>query len=442
MPFNLHPKCRKRLVETLAKGLPRITATNGMFLEPMSYLLGLFEAEEVLPKTGHLRDQLVEYVDDFPLTSFVSEMLATDLRERDKYLSDTPSIKLIELEGYGDTEKVAESLVECFESLPWQYTLSVMLPGSVHQVLSRFVTELPLSDQIRLIRPTRDFVERFPLKSEDEKRQKRIYGGGGILGFGLAPDPEWIEDATYLQTDVEGFIGMYGSTLPASNAKILLRAFCGLAIAIRLFRIEPKYGAFPFGSYKSHFFVHKRRGDGWEIDGKFDLEDRHSTTFNDIVLNDLDGKLDTEEKKVGWAKRGVTKMCTVFSSGEKGNKIIRASQWLFDSYTPQDELLSFVQSIVVLEILLGDEDTSDEIGLGELLRNRCAYLIGESHHERSELLETFKKIYRVRSQIVHSGKSRLTPDERSLFSTLRWMCRRVIQEELSLLEADLKEAKS
>ena len=43
---------------------------------------------------------------------------------------------------------------------------------------------------------------------------------------------------------------------------------------------------------------------------------------------------------------------------------------------------------------------------------------------------------------VHSGKSRLTPNERSLFNTLRWMCRRVIQQELSLLEADLKEAKS
>ena len=102
--------------------------------------------------------------------------------------------------------------------------------------------------------------------------------------------------------------------------------------------------------------------------------------------------------------------------------------------------MSFVQSMVVLEILLGDEETSDEIGLGELLRNRCAYLIGKSHQQRSDRLREFKEIYRVRSQIVHSGKSRLTPHERVLFDTLRWMCRRVIHEELSLLEADIEEA--
>ena len=92
--------------------------------------------------------------------------------------------------------------------------------------------------------------------------------------------------------------------------------------------------------------------------------------------------------------------------------------------------------MVVLEILLGEKDSSDEIGLGELLRNRCAYLISKTHKDRSEILQDFKRIYAVRSQIVHRGKSRLTPDERSLFHNLRWMCRRVIQEELTLLKAD------
>ena len=92
--------------------------------------------------------------------------------------------------------------------------------------------------------------------------------------------------------------------------------------------------------------------------------------------------------------------------------------------------------MIVLEILLGEEDRSDEIGLGELLRNRCAYLIGKTHKQRSEILRDFNRIYAVRSLIVHRGKSRLTPDERSLFHKLRWMCRRVIEEELTLLKAD------
>lgn len=95
-----------------------------------------------------------------------------------------------------------------------------------------------------------------------------------------------------------------------------------------------------------------------------------------------------------------------------------------------------VQTMVVLEILLGEKDRSNELGLGELLRNRCAYLIGKTRDERSKILEEFNSIYAVRSHIVHRGKSRLTPDERVLFHRLRWMCRRVIQEELNLLKAD------
>jgi len=78
------------------------------------------------------------------------------------------------------------------------------------------------------------------------------------------------------------------------------------------------------------------------------------------------------------------------------------------------------------------------MGLGELLRNRCAYLIGKSHKQRKQLLDDFKEIYDVRSKIVHRGKSRLNLHERSLFSKLQWMCRRVIQEEIELLKEDLK----
>jgi hypothetical protein len=97
-----------------------------------------------------------------------------------------------------------------------------------------------------------------------------------------------------------------------------------------------------------------------------------------------------------------------------------------------------VQAAVVMEILLGEKAVSDLMGLGELLRNRCAYLIGRSHKEREDTLSDFKEIYEVRSKIVHSGKSRLNAKERVLFNKLQWMCRRVIQEEVARLEEDEK----
>jgi hypothetical protein len=102
--------------------------------------------------------------------------------------------------------------------------------------------------------------------------------------------------------------------------------------------------------------------------------------------------------------------------GLKSKPIILASQWLFDSHTGHDEL-SYVQAMVVLEILLGDKAMSDEIGLGRLLGNRCAYLIGVNHEQRSELLRRFSDIYAVRSEIVHRGKHRLNVKERGLLHT-------------------------
>ena len=126
----------------------------------------------------------------------------------------------------------------------------------------------------------------------------------------------------------------------------------------------------------------------------------------------------------------------MFSGGSKSELIVLASQWLFDSYTGSDELLNYVQAMVVLEILLGDKAVSDEIGLGRLLGNRCAYLIGTTYEQRADLLRRFNNIYAVRSEIIHRGKHRLNAKELGLFHDLHWMCRRVIQREVDLLKAD------
>ncbi len=365
------------------------------------------------------------------MLDFIGEILGTELRERDDYLGDAPSIKLTRIEGYGNPEAKARSLVDQLDSLPWGYTLSIELPAKINSFFNGLVTEFPLAEHIRLVTRKDNLDERFPLVSEDEKRHKRIHGEGTILTGPI--DPEWGVDSAYLQIDVKGFVGIYGTTMPTTRARQILRSICGLAIATRLLKVRYSVSLFPV---KSHFYVHKHTDGGCEIDGKFELEDHYASAFNDLELHDLDGELKEEEHKKKWAVARLQDMRAVFSAGERSERILLASQWLFDSYAGKDELLSFVQTMVVLEILLGEKDRSDEIGLGELLRNRCAYLIGKTHKERAEILRDFNRIYAVRSQIVHRGKNRLTPDERSLFHNLRWMCRRVIQEELTLLKAD------
>ena len=169
------------------------------------------------------------------------------------------------------------------------------------------------------------------------------------------------------------------------------------------------------------------------------MDNATSEVFQNLILDTLDGLLDSDTKIAEWVKNQLHHISCVFTNRTRNQKLLLACQWLYESYSGKNKLLAFVQTTIVLEILLGDKATSDQMGLSVLLRNRCAYLIGSTHSQRNEILIDFQKIYNVRSKIVHSGKSRLSYEEETLFRKLQWMCIRVIQEEVKLLVKDLKE---
>lgn len=250
---------------------------------------------------------------------------------------------------------------------------------------------------------------------------------------GKMPQPDYSLGS--FKIDVSGFLGTYGPTTPQEEAINALKAFCGLSIALRILKIEPRYRAeLP----KAQFSAHRSEQGEWKTHRYIELDPLVSHTFNELVINDLDGKLNSDQKKVAWIERQLESVRCVLSNEEKSKQIILSSQWLFDSYCGRNDLLSFVQMMVVMEILLGDKHSSDLVGLGELLRNRCAYLLGKSNAQRRSLLKDFKAIYDLRSNIVHRGKSKLNMDEWELFEKLTWMCRRVIQEEVKLFRKDLE----
>jgi hypothetical protein len=169
------------------------------------------------------------------------------------------------------------------------------------------------------------------------------------------------------------------------------------------------------------------------------LERDTSDTLNRLKLHDLNGALDTPEKQKAWMTKCLSLLKLACTRQQEADKIRCAGEWFFESLCGSNELLSFVQAMVALEIILGDKSKSDMIGLGELLSNRCAYLIGKTRKQREKVLRDFRSIYEVRSSIVHRGKNQLNLDERCLLSELRWICHRVIQEEMNLLSKDVEE---
>jgi hypothetical protein len=432
MPINLHPDCRARLQEALTEALPALTIENGMFPDRRS-IGPLLIADLALPQTEKVHDQLISYLDEFPLTEFILDTLGQELWELDKYQSGA-NPKLTEIEGYHDVERQAGRLLVQFVSLPWHYQITVPLPEALAELLRSEETDVGLSPSIRIVRATEEFSKQFPLETSSDRLNQRLAGGVSMISLLANDKPKWVYGALYLQIAAEGFIGQHGGSATAGTAELQLRSLFGMGLATRL--IDSQYTFFP-SPPKSFAYVHRQTGDAtWQATARYNLDDAVSRGIANLKLHDLEGRLRPEHKPA-WVSVQLNDIGVAFRSGGRAEQTILAAQWLFDSYSGQDPLLSFVQSMVVLEIILGDKSASDEIGIGELISNRFAYLIGTTHDERTDLIRAFKKIYQVRSQIVHSGKPKLSLSERTLFSQLRWMCRRAIAKEIELLKAGM-----
>lgn len=375
---------------------------------------------------------LLAYVDDYPLVEFVFDTVAKELQSA-QLETEPAQKKLVEIPGYENADEVAARLVGQFEALPNQYRITCPLPNVLWPCLPADKNQWTFeTTSSRVVRTSKELSDSLPLAVSDEGKKVQSFGVG-LLSALLTGPLTWEENAVHFQIDVEGFIGPYGGSVPDLEARRFIRSVCGLGLALQLFQISSNYPLYP---PKHGYFVHRKDSEGnWQVERKLELDDRTSWGLEKLEMATL---VNTPEKREYWCPRILEEMAQVIAAGQRAEPIMLASQWYFDSATGSDQLLPFVQAMVVLEILLGDKAASKEIGLNELLRNRCAYLIGSSQEEREDLYKTFADIYDVRSQIVHRGKHRLNAHERSLLNRLRSICRRVIQREVDLLRADKK----
>jgi len=424
MSLGLHEGCRQRLIELLSICLPEFRVNNGSFLNRQS-LKVMGSIDDSIPKQRDLTERLESYLSETPFFDFVYGYLSQEIYETQQFNSESTGIPLTSIPEYTDPTALAHRLVQSFEDLPRTYRITFKLNSTVSAHIPDKIYEL--SEKMYLIRPDDEFTQKFPLTSDIPGRNDRVHGGGlhWIIG-----SKEWDQTCHYLQLENEGFMGGWASTTPEEFSVSSLKSILGLCFAIRAFDEITSYS---FSTVKHRVYVHEKDAETWKLYTSFELDEALSNLISNLKIDDLEGTLQTDEQKSGFISNRFRLLKVATSQPSINERVLLAGRWLLDSYLGKNELLSFVQSAVALEILLGDKAVSDVIGLGELLRNRCAYMIGKSHHQREEILNDFGKIYDVRSKIVHRGKDRLSNNERQLFHKLRWMVNRVIQEEVELM---------
>lgn len=113
------------------------------------------------------------------------------------------------------------------------------------------------------------------------------------------------------------------------------------------------------------------------------------------------------------------------------NPLKAALEWAFDSGMAVNETISFLQVCIALECVLGRGAPHDN--LTATLADRCAYLLGRNLSERNKIRKNFKKLYDIRSSLVHGRARKLTGIDKNFLEWGKVVLDSVIKKEYSLL---------
>lgn len=422
MTIELHQRARSRMAEQLAEILLNISIHDGCFVTARS-LLPLVALDRTLPTNTPEIRILHSYIDDEPAYHFFSEYINLTVSREMKYASGQ-NFNLNKVPYFNDVESASRHLVSELTTLPWKYLIYYNLWGDAAQLMPPDLDEFVLSDNTRLIRVSAENIHNFP------KPPNNVVDGSLASMFGLfghSADEISIGRVAFV-TEAEGFIGRYAISEPLRRAESRLRAFLGLCLATGVLSSGNSYMPSP---PKQRLLIQRLDNESDEIERTDELDD----DFNRAITKLEPLKLGPghDQKASDFVKHyQLELMRAAFKDTQTGRQIQLAARWHFDSNANSGELLSFIQAMVCLEIVLGDQNEASENGLGETIRNRCAYLIGKSIEDRQRIIEDIKNIYRVRSKIVHTGKDSLSGKERIMMFRLRQICSQVLQAELEV----------
>lgn len=405
-----------------------------MFLEPWSVALHLLAIDSKVEKQGKLRRELEGILGEYPLEAFARDQIAIPLLENDDWQSEPKHRSLLDALGGAALAELTQKIIIGLESLPWSYVISLELPEKLSLELKRVVSSDLRLGSLGLSVNDEAVSENLPISRLPEGLNKRLYSKGNFLALiterGENDNRTWREGRVRIQRYCTGYVDVYGSSKTSTSFESAIKSFFGLCFALRILRYERQYS-----QYRPKIYAHAHRVDleSPQLLHRYSVSERISEPLDDCLAyySGLQEEV-KQQHAIRWAASRLQLMAPLFEDSPKHQRLLTACAWHFDSLTNEDELLGFVQSMVVIEILLGDDEPSGELTLGALLRNRCAYLISETLEEREKIVHDLKKIYEVRSKIVHRGKSELTITERTMLNDLRSLCSRVIISEFNL----------
>ncbi len=368
----------------MADSLRHAIVARNAFVDRHS-LEGLRNADDILPKPK--RELLHTWIGERAVRTFVYEWFVSKF-DKNKYDEAETSVPLTSIPGFEDLSSVASDIVSGLSSLPWKYSFVIQLPPAISQVLGRAQVNFEITGEIRIVTPGSGFndIPPPPHRYLEQMLPQHATLSALLLNTALTK-PSWDDNGAYIQFDLKGFIGRFEETIATMIAKDNLKELFGVGFGLRLLqrKFSPDAMSRP-ASFAIYRFVER----AWSFERWLDIDSPASQLFLSTVLR------------------------------------------------RSDELSGFVQATVAMEILLAERSETEKVGITELIKNRCAFLLAKTIDEREMIMRDFPLIYDVRSRIVHHGKKRLDEEEKSLLRKRNWLCIRVIWQEARLFDGSEK----
>ncbi len=298
--------------------------------------------------------------------------------------------------------KIVEGIFEYFESIPRDYDIYLPIPN----ISKKINSNIPLGDDIEFVS-----LESEPPGLNFEPT------GRGLQSAAIGAESTGIPgtNKTYLLCRASGYCSNKLENALIINSLSKLKVILQQCIArgfMKSVQGEESQGIISGILKKTHSFpklvirvVDKSLGDvgGFQVDLPLSM----CKFLAGLDFDWVDGGFLSSYEKDGlkeFLSSTLSNTARLASdTSEDANRIKSAIEWCFDAYTTEHETMSFIQACIGLEAIYGEKTAPEKRGLTETLADRCGYLVGTNFEQRRTVTKRFKKLYDIRSNIVHGN---------------------------------------
>ena len=399
---------------------------EGLQIHPIKHTYILFsdfrwaeELTEILPLDA--REKIDRFIGERGLVRFISTEIDSEMYRTDPRPIIIAGQPPSQLPFVANAVSFARRLIAKLKSLPIRYRLTAALPGPFsHFLVDEIPDSISLPSQIT-ISNGRALPSPMPVHSENASIDAELFHDW----FASEQVDRAIQaDRLYFSMPMLGYAVTSSSSVMGRQFEDHIRAFFGAAMALNVMA----YGSSGETSKLPYLMVHNE--ETREIITTESLEDdllERQYYFSSEAF----AKRRSKDKCAAYIA-AIKKIETIFNDDLDCRRLFSACIWFYRARVNLRPLDALLQATIAIEVMLGDRKAAEGIGLTNLLASRCAYLLGKSSAHRSEIGEKFRRVYELRSQIVHEGRHVLKAVDRATVQIANSLCAEIISRELSI----------